>query len=176
MGKRHRRNHWEDEMSYRIAAGVALALAASMLAVHAQGVRIDRNVSMDLASAIMAAAMDRCSKDGYQVSVAVVDRAGHMIAFLRADGSAPHTAELARRKAYTARTFRRSSLEWAKRSEEPAFAGQRSLADVIALGGGLPIAVGDDTIGGVGVSGAPGQEKDEACARAALAKVADQLK
>jgi len=163
-------------MSYRIAAGVVLALAASTPALQAQGVRMDRNVSMDLATAIMTAAMDRCSKDGYQVSVAVVDRAGQMIAFLRADGSAPHTAELARRKAYTARTFRRSSLEWAKRSEEPAFAGQRSLADVIALGGGLPIAVGDDTIGGVGVSGAPGQEKDEACARAALAKVADQLK
>ena len=163
-------------MSYRIAAGVALALVAPISAMQAQGVRMDPNVSMDMANAIMNAAMDRCSKDGYQVSVAVVDRAGQMIAFLRADGSAPHTAELARRKAYTARTFRRSSLEWAKRSEEPAFVGQRSLTDVIALGGGLPINVGDDTIGGVGVSGAPGQEKDEACARAALAKVADQLK
>src|SRR3954468_2155975 len=119
-GKRHRRNHREEEMSYRIAAGVALALIASTPALQAQGVRMDRNISMDLASAIMAAAMDRCSKDGYQVSVAVVDRAGQMVAFLR--------------------------------------------ADVIALGGGLPIAVGDDTIGGVGVSGAPGQEKDEACA------------
>ena len=163
-------------MSYRFAAGMALALVASISAVEAQGVRMEPNVSMDLANAIMNAAMDRCSKDGYRVSVAVVDRAGQMIAFLRADGTAPHTTELARRKAYTARTFRRSSLEWAKRSEEPAFAGQRSLTDVIALGGGLPINVGNDTIGGVGVSGAPGQEKDEACARAALAKVADQLK
>src|SRR3979409_292046 len=141
-GKRHRCNNWEEAMSYRIAAGVVLALAASPPALWAQGVRMDRNVSMDLAAAIMTAAMDRCSKDGYQVSVAVVDRAGQMVAFLRARGSAPHTAELARRKAYTARTFRRSSLEWAKRSEEPAFAGQRSLADVIALGGGLPTAVG----------------------------------
>jgi uncharacterized protein GlcG (DUF336 family) len=162
-------------MFYRIAAGLALAVLAST-AGHAQGVRMDRNVSMELAGAIMNAAMDQCIKDGYRVSVAVVDRAGQMVAFLRGDDTAPHTAELARRKAYTARTFRRPSLEWAKRSEEPAFAGQRSLADVIPLGGGLPINVGNDTIGAVGVSGAPGQEKDEACARAGLAKVADQLK
>jgi uncharacterized protein GlcG (DUF336 family) len=163
-------------MSYRVAVFAVLAVVASTDTGPAQGVRQDRNVSMDLANAIMNAAMERCNKDGYQVSVAVVDRAGQMVAFLRGDGSAPHTAELARRKAYTARTFRRPSLEWAKRSEEPAFAGQRALADVIALGGGLPINIGDDTIGGVGVSGAPGQEKDEACAKAALAKVADQLK
>src|SRR4030081_1930812 len=99
-GKRHRYNNWEEAMSYRIAAGVALALAASTPALQAQGVRMDRNVSMELAAAIMAAAMDRCSKDGYQVSVAVVDRAGQMIGFLRADERAPHTAELAPRKAY----------------------------------------------------------------------------
>jgi len=157
---------------------VAAALAAAGAAgpAQAQGVRMDRNVSMKLASAIMTAAMEQCIADGYSVSVAVVDRAGQMVAFLRGDNTGPHTADLARRKAYTARTFRRSSLEWAQRTEGTALAGQRSLADVIPLGGGLPIKVGDDTIGAVGVSGAPGQEKDEACARAALAKVADQLK
>src|SRR5712671_1918981 len=73
----NRCNNWEEAMSYRIAAGMVLALAASTPALQAQGVRMDRNVSMDLAAAIMTAAMDRCSKDGYQVSVAVVDRAGH---------------------------------------------------------------------------------------------------
>src|ERR1700736_2511512 len=57
-GKRHRRDNWEETMSYRIAAGVALALAASTPALQAQGVRMDRNVSMDLATAIMTAAMD----------------------------------------------------------------------------------------------------------------------
>jgi uncharacterized protein GlcG (DUF336 family) len=154
----------------------ALVLAALSAPAHGQGVRSDRNVSMQLANAIMNAAMEQCVKDGHQVSVAVVDRAGQTVAFLRGDGTAPHTVELARRKAYTARTFRRSSMEWAQRTESGPLAGQRSLADVIPLGGGLPINVGDDTIGAVGVSGAPGQEKDEACARAALAKVADQLK
>jgi uncharacterized protein GlcG (DUF336 family) len=162
-------------MSFRTAAGIALALAASTAAGQAQGVRMDRNVSMAMANAIMNAAMEQCLKDGHHVSVAVVDRAGQMVAFLRGDDTAPHTVELARRKAYTARTFRRPSAEWAKRSEGP-LAGQRSLADVIPLGGGLPINVGNDTIGAVGVSGAPGQEKDEACAAAGLAKVADQLK
>jgi uncharacterized protein GlcG (DUF336 family) len=175
------RNNREQAMSRRVAVMTVqtlagLAVAASTGGAPAQGVRQDRNVSMEMASRIMTAAMERCSRDGYQVSVAVVDRAGQMVAFLRGDGSAPHTAELARRKAYTARTFRRPSAEWAKRSEEPAFAPQRALADVIALGGGLPINVGDDTIGAVGVSGAPGQEKDEACANAGLAKVADELK
>jgi len=166
----------EDEMPHRIIGAGLLAVAALGGPAQAQGVRMDRNVSMQLANAIMNGAMEQCIKDGYRVSVAVVDRAGQMVAFLRGDGTSPHTAELARRKAYTARTFRRSSLEWAQRTESGALVGQRSLADVIPLGGGLPINAGDDTIGAVGVSGAPGQEKDEACARAGLAAVADQLK
>ena len=78
---------------------------------------------------------------------------------------------------YTARTFRRTSADWAKRTAaEPEIAPQRNLADVIALGGGVPIDASGETIGGVGVSGAPGQDKDEACAKAGVAKVADQLK
>jgi len=163
-------------MSFQRVAAVALALAAATAAAAAQGVRTDRNVSMAMANAIMNAAMEQCLKDGHHVSVAVVDRAGQMVAFLRGDNTAPHTAELARRKAYTARTFRRPSAEWAKRSSEGPLAAQRNLADVIALGGGLPINVGEETIGAIGVSGAPGQEKDEACAAAGIAKVADQLK
>lgn len=163
-------------MGFCKAGAVALALLASTALANAQGVRTDRNVSMAMALAIMTAAMDQCVKDGHHVSVAVLDRAGQMVAFLRGDDTAPHTVELARRKAYTARTFRRPSAEWATRTAEGPLAAQRSLADVIPLGGGLPINVGDDTIGAVGVSGAPGQEKDEACARAGLARVADQLK
>lgn len=162
-------------MSYRIAAGMVLALAASTPALQAQGVRMDRNVSMDLATAIMTAAMDRCSKDGYQVSVAVVDRAGQMIAFLRADDSAPHTAELARRKAYTARTFKMTSEEFAKRMEtEPVRRQQATLPGVIGIPGGLPLRVGDDVIGGVGLSGSPGV--DPVCVQAGIDKVQDQLK
>ena len=95
---------------------------------------------------------------------------------LEGDNASPHNAELARRKAYTARTFRTPSSEWAKRTET-ANAGQRELTDVIPLGGGMPIKVGDDTIGGVGLSGAMGgQPQEEKCATAGIAHVADQLK
>ena len=99
-----------------------------------------------------------------------------MRVFIASDNPNPHALELARRKAYTARTFRRSTLEW-RDSTDPSKenAGQRQLADVIPLGGGYPINVGNDTIGGVGVSG-NNQAGDEACAKAGVEKVADQLK
>jgi len=141
----------------------------------AQGVISERNVSTQLARAIADAAMT-CAENGVGLSVAVVDRSGQLRVLMRGDGTPPHGMELARRKAYTARTFRRSSLEWAKRSETE-LAGQRSLAEVIPLGGGVPIQVGNDTIGAVGVSGTSGgQQADDNCAKAAIAKVADQLK
>ena len=158
---------------FRVLAAV-LATAAVPAAALAQGVISEQNISAQLARAIADAAMSCATTGG--LSVAVVDRSGHIKVLLRSDGSPPHGAELARRKAYTARTFRRTSLEWAKRSEGP-LAGQRMLADVIPLGGGVPIQVGNDTIGAVGVSGASGgQEADDACGKAAIAKVADQLK
>ena len=104
------------------------------------------------------------------------DRSGRVRIFIASDNPSPHNFELARRKAYTARTFRRPSLEWAQQTKDGAdLAGQRQLADVIALGGGVPINVGNDTIGAVGVSGSS-QTGDEACAKAGVAKVAEQLK
>jgi uncharacterized protein GlcG (DUF336 family) len=126
-----------------------------------------------MALTIAEAAIAEC---GVNASVAIVDRAGRLRVFLQGDNANPHNIELARRKAYTARTFRTPSAEWAKRTETTN-TGQRMLADVIPLGGGMPINIGNDTIGGVGLSGAPGgQEKEEACARAGIAKVADQLR
>ena len=88
----------------------------------------------------------------------------------------PHSLELARRKAYTARTFGRPTSEWSAASEPGKdAAAQRQLAEVIALGGGYPIKVGNETIGGVGVSG-NNQLGDEGCAKSGVDKVADQLK
>jgi uncharacterized protein GlcG (DUF336 family) len=84
---------------------------------------------------------------------------------MRDDAATPQTAEMARRKAYTARMFRRNTSDWAKRTRDnPVLAPQRDLPTVIALGGGVPIKVGDETIGGVGSAGANAQAKDEACA------------
>ena len=155
---------------------LAAAAAAAILSVPSDGgaqVLTQRDVSLRMALTIAEAALAEC---GLNTSVAVVDRAGRLRVFLQGDTANPHNIELARRKAYTARTFRVSSAEWAKRTETTN-SGQRMLADVIPLGGGMPINVGEETIGGVGLSGAPGgQEKEEACARAGIAKVANQLK
>jgi uncharacterized protein GlcG (DUF336 family) len=153
----------------------ALVVSALAAPASAQGVISERNVSSAMARIIAEAAME-CANNGAGISVAVVDRSGQLKVLIRGDGSPPHGLELARRKAYTARTFRRTSLEWAKRSET-GLAGQRMLAEVIPLGGGVPIKVGEDTIGAVGVSGTSGgQEGDDNCAKGAIAKVADQLK
>ena len=154
---------------------ISAALAAFLMAPSSglAQVLMQRDVSLRMALTIAETALAEC---GINTSVAVVDRAGRLRVFLQGDKAAPHNLELARRKAYTARTFQRTSAEWAK-ATETTNTGQRMLADVIPLGGGVPIKIGDETIGGVGLSGAPmGQAQEEACAKAGIAKVADQLR
>lgn len=161
-------------MSFRLAVAAAAIGACTVVpgAASAQ-VLMQRDVSLRMALTIAEAALAEC---GTNTSVAVVDRAGRLRVFLQGDTANPHNIELARRKAYTARTFQRPSAEWAKNTET-ANAGQRMLAEVIPLGGGMPIKAAGETIGGVGLSGAVGgQPKEEACAKAGIEKVADQLK
>src|SRR5499427_10534431 len=155
---------------FSLVSALAVLFAASSAGTQ---VLSDKNISIKMALMIAETALTECTP---RVSVAVLDRAGRLRVFLQGDGASPHNLELARRKAYTARTFRRTSAEWAKQTETTN-TGQRMLADVIPLGGGVPINVGEETIGGVGLSGAPmGQVQEEACAKAGIAKVADQLK
>ncbi|HTP91872.1 MAG TPA: heme-binding protein [Xanthobacteraceae bacterium] len=157
--------------------GSAIVIAAATLpaAGNAQ-VLMQRDVSLHMALTIAEAAIAECEKTGNSVSVAVLDRAGRLRVFLQGDKAAPHNIELAQRKAYTARTFGRTSAEWAERTgPNSELAGQRQLEHVIPLRGGVPIKVGDETIGAVGVSGSS-SNGDEACAMAGVAKVADQLK
>jgi len=160
-------------MSIRI--GLAAGVVASFMlpaASNAQ-VLVQKDVSLRMALTIAEAAIAEC---GTRTSVAIVDRAGRLRVFLQGDDASPHNLELARRKAYTARTFRTESADWAKRTEN-ANQGQRMLADVIPLGGGVPIRIGEDVIGAIGMSGAVGgQPKEEACGKAGIAKVADQLR
>jgi uncharacterized protein GlcG (DUF336 family) len=155
-------------------------LATSFILVAApalaQAPQVEKNVSMALSMAIMQGALDQCTKDGYKVSVAIVDKSGNLAASVRGDGTGPHTMEFARMKAYTARTRNQTSLATQKQMEDPAFAFLRQIPNVVGVGGGVPIRAGNEVIGGVGVSGAPGGEKDEVCANAGLAKVADALK
>jgi uncharacterized protein GlcG (DUF336 family) len=160
-------------MSFRLTA--AAAVAALMIAPGAAGAQVltQHDVSLRMALTIAETALAEC---GTNTSVAIVDRAGRLRVFLQGDTANPHNIELARRKAYTARTFRQPSAQWAKNTETQN-AGQRMLAEVIPLGGGMPINAGNETIGGVGLSGAVGgQPKEEACAVAGIAKVADQLR
>jgi uncharacterized protein GlcG (DUF336 family) len=138
------------------------------------------NISLAQARQIVDAVIAECSQPGdlVTVSVAVVDRAGQPVMQISADTASPHNWELVYRKAYTARTFRRTSLDWRDRTAgDSERAGQRQLTDVIPLGGGAPIMMGDQPLGGVGVSGAEGgQPADSACAEAGVAAIADELK
>jgi uncharacterized protein GlcG (DUF336 family) len=129
-----------------------------------------------MAIAIMQGALEQCNKDGYRVSVVIVDKGGNVAASIKGDGTNPHTMEFARLKAYTARTRGQTSLATMKQMEDPGFSFLRQIPQIVGVGGGVPIKSGNELIGGVGVSGAPGGEKDEVCANAGLAKVADALK
>jgi uncharacterized protein GlcG (DUF336 family) len=155
---------------------VAVALGAS---APAQAQLLQRkDLSLDIALAVATAASALCKSQGYSVTVTVLDRAGETIVLLRGDNAVPHTVENARRKAYTSRTTRLPSSEFAKRVEDPAqhiARAQTTLPGFVALGGALPIKLGDETIGAVGVSGAPGGDRDEVCAKAGVDKVASQL-
>ncbi len=157
-------------------SAVTLGLAASLAAPAGAELLAHKDLSLDTAVTIATTAAATCKERGFRVSVHVVGRSGEVLVALRGDNASPHTFENSMRKAYTARTFRVPSGEIAKRlKENPQFAAIH-LANVIATEGALPITVGDDVIGAVGVSGAPGGEKDEACARAAIDRAADQLK
>jgi len=133
-------------------------------------------LSAPLALTIAQSAYEACAQQGHHVSVTVVGLEGETLVAVRGDGSAPHTFENSQRKAYTARTFRAPSGEFAQRVKDNPTTGAVHLSGVIAAQGALPIKVGDAVIGAVGVSGAPGGDKDEACAKAGVDKVADQLK
>lgn len=159
-------------MSRSFVVIVAVVMLPNLIA--AQGVVMQKNLSLGMAKAIAEGTIAACKAKGFNTSAAVVDRAGHVMVILRDEQATAQTVDMARRKAYTALMFRTSTLEFQKRTTDPAFAAQRDVADILALGGGVPIAVGTEIIGGVGSSGSS-QDMDDACARAGLAKVADLL-
>jgi uncharacterized protein GlcG (DUF336 family) len=154
--------------------------AAALLAVLATPADAEllarKDLSMETALTIATTAIETCKGQGYRVSATVVGRNGEVIVQLRGDNTGPHTIENSFRKAYTARTFRVPSGEIAERLKKDPTLGLIHLTNVIANQGALPIKLGDEVIGAAGASGAPGGEKDEACIKAGLDKVADQLK
>lgn len=125
---------------------------------------------LGVANKAIQTALEACKKDGYRVSVSVVDRAGVLRAMGRADGAGPHTVDSSRKKAYTAASVRRSTSELADLIMKiPTLQGLRDMnGEILTLGGGLPIEFGGEVIGGIGVGGAPGTHLDDACAQEGL--------
>ena len=122
------------------------------------------------------AALDRCRKDGFQVTVAVVDRSGVTQIVLRDRFAGPRTVDMAVDKAWTAVSFRASTDELAKATQPgSAQSGIRNWPRVAAVAGGLMIESGGALVGGIGVSGAPGGDRDEVCAQAGIASIRDAL-
>jgi uncharacterized protein GlcG (DUF336 family) len=121
-------------------------------------------------------AVAACRAQGYTISVSIVDRLGNPKLLLVGDGASALSRRLSRRKAYTAAVRRVSTGELAKQVGAPgAFNPTLYDTQLVTAIGGLPIKVGDETIGAIGVSGAPGGDKDEACANAGIAKISDRL-
>jgi uncharacterized protein GlcG (DUF336 family) len=166
----------ESPMFATVMRGAAIAVVA-MLAAPVQAQLLNQKaLSAAMALSIAQTALETCTKQGYHVSVHVLGRDGEVIVAVRGDDAPPHTMENSQKKAYTARTFRIPSGEFAQRVKDNPTTGAVHLSGVVAAQGALPIKVGDEVIGAVGVSGAPGGDKDEACAKAGIDKVADQLK
>ena len=156
-------------------AVLALVAATASLPAYAQ-LLPHRDLSYRMALTIAEGTVASCAAKGYREAAVVVDRAGEVIVALRGDDASPYAMENARRKAYTALSFRVPTAEYAKRfaDNNPVVRQQVTLPNVIAIPGGLPIRLGDDVIGGAGASGSPGV--DEPCVQAGLDKVADMLR
>ena len=154
-----------------ILALLACPTLAVTIAAPASAQLLQRkDLSLSMAQSIANGALDACKAMGYAASVVVVDRGGDTLVALRGDGSGPHTVENARRKAYTANTFKMSTEDFIKDMKtRPVRREQTTLPHVIAINGGVPIKAGNEVIGGIGLSGSPG--KDEECVNAGLEKV-----
>jgi len=155
-------------------AAIAAFAALTSTAALAQ-LPMSRVLTLDVAQAIAQETLAKCRADGYKVTVLVVDGMNMPKAMVRDDGAAASTTEVAKMKATATMLYNRPSGP-----AQPLPAGQTAppatIPGTINAQGGVPIKVGDVTIGAVAVSGAPGGDKDAACANAALAKLADKLK
>ena len=155
---------------------LALALVSGMAAADEHALFTTKSLTPETAMKAVVAAMKQCRDDGYQVAVAVVDRMGNMQAMLRDRYAGAHTPETARRKAWTATSFRTNTTDLI----DPTQAGQRQsgvrhVTGALMLGGGVLIDAGGSLVGAIGVSGAPNGEADDVCAKAGIAAIEDDI-
>lgn len=144
-----------------------------------KGVVAHHELSLEMAERIARTAIDQCRRMGFRTTITVIDSAGEMKAFLRDEGTGPHTIGLSRDKAYTALTLATrfaTSATFATARNSTLGSPMSNIPGVVGIGGGVPIKYRDEVIGAVGSSGAVGGDKDEICSNAGIAAVADALK
>jgi len=148
----------------------AFTLYTASVQIAAQDFPTQKTLPLELSTQAAMAAIKKCHDDGFKVSVAIVDQSGLLKVQLKADGAGPHTLDSSRRKAYTANSLRDSTHKFAMLvTQKPELQSLMRLNEsILLLGGGFPIKIGGEVVGGIGVGGAPGIEYDEVCASAAL--------
>jgi uncharacterized protein GlcG (DUF336 family) len=158
------------------AAAFTLVFTLALAAPAGAALIVHKDLSYSIAKTIAEEAIAACAARTYATSAVVVDRDGETMVAMHYDNAGPHTMENARRKAYTALSFKQTTADYAKKLLDPNSVAhqQVTLPNVIAIPGGVPIKAGDDVIGGIGVSGSPGVDDD--CVNASLDKVKDELK
>src|SRR5690349_14835872 len=158
------------------ALALSLLLAPAVTLAAESATFTTKSLTPETALKAAQAALARCRGDGFQVTVAVVDRSGITQALLRDRFAGAHTVDLATNKAWSAASFRISTAE-IERASRPAeiMSGLRHVPRVVAVAGGLPVEAGGSFIGGIGVSGAPGGANDEVCAAAGIKAIAEDL-
>lgn len=154
---------------------VGLVILLGTPAVAQQGTFSIKMMTPETALKAANAALKACRAEGYQVAVAVVDRAGTLQTFIRDRFAGPHTVEVAANKAWTAVTLRQDTLGLARLSESGEMSGLRHFSRIIAVGGGIAIEAGGSILGGIGVSGAPGGAADAKCAQSGIDAIVDDL-
>lgn len=152
-----------------------LLLLFSFPATAQQATFSVRQLTPDAALKLAQATLQACQKEGFQVAVAVSDRAGVLQVLLRDRFAGPHTVDVATNKAWTAASFRQDTLALARATADPLSGGQRHFPRFVGVGGGIPVNAGGALIGAIGVSGAPGGEADDQCARVGLASLQEEL-
>jgi uncharacterized protein GlcG (DUF336 family) len=158
-------------------ACLALLLSLAGCGAHAADATFTVKVlTPETALKAAQAALENCRKRGFQATVAVVDRMGVVQVLLRDRFAGPHTPDMATAKAYTAASFRTNTTELAEASQpgRPA-SGIRHRPGIAAVGGGMVIEAGGSLLGAIGVSGAPGQREDDACAAAGIAAIREDI-
>ncbi len=164
-----------ERRGLHVKLSLVIYCLAGLLFGHAWAADLPKERVLPLALAAKAAhaAVDKCLADGYRVSATVVDQGGNIRAVLRQDGAGPHTIDSSRKKAYTSASMKESTAKLAELvAKMPVVQGLQHMNDhMLLLGGGLPIRIDGQVVGGIGIGGAPGGHLDTACARAGLSSI-----